>query len=285
MAELIDLHTHSTASDGSFSPREVVELAKKQGLKALALTDHDTLSGLFEAEEKAKELDMEFVRGCELSAKFLDTDVHVLGLYLPKDNSLLEDLEKELDIFIERRNTRNKKIIQKLQEQGIDITLKDVEEEAGGKVVARPHFANVLLQKGAVTSIKEAFDKYLAKGKSAYVPREPITPEHAVEILTEAKAVPILAHPKLIKCSEQERITLIETLIPLGLKGIEVYHPVHSFEDERYYLELAHKYSLCISGGSDFHGKSKPDIQIGKGKGGLRVPACILDDIKKCRYQ
>ena len=194
-------------------------------------------------------------------------------------------MEKELDIFIERRNTRNKKIIQKLQKQGIDITLKEVEEEAGGKVVARPHFANVLLQKGAVTSIKEAFDKYLAKGKSAYVPREPITPEHAVEILTKAKAVPILAHPKLIKCSEQERINLIETLIPLGLKGIEVYHPVHSFEDERYYLELAHKYSLCISGGSDFHGKSKPDIQIGKGKGGLRVPACILDGIKKYRYQ
>lgn len=281
MSNLIDLHIHSTASDGSLSPSDVVLLAKKQGMDAIALTDHDTLEGLEEAEEKARELNVEFIRGCELSAKFLDTDVHVLGLYVPKEKELIQDLQEELKIFIERRNTRNKKIVQKLQNLGIDITLRDVEEEAGGKVIARPHFANVLLRKGAVTSAKEAFEKYLAKGKLAYVSRESISPHHAVEILTKAGCVPVLAHPRLIKCSEQELIGLIEELIPLGLKGIEAYYTAHSFEDEHYYLKLAEKYGLCVSGGSDFHGKSKPDINIGTGKGSLRVPACILKGIKE----
>lgn len=283
MSNLIDLHIHSTASDGSFSPSEVVMLAKKQGLAALSLTDHDTLAGLAEAEEKAQEAGIEFIRGCELSAKFLDTDVHILGLYVPKEKALLQDLEKELAIFIERRNTRNKKIIIKLQEHGINITLEEVEQEAGGNVIARPHFANVLIQKGVVASTKEAFDKYLARGKLAYVEREVISPHHAVTILKEAKTIPVLAHSKLIKCTEQEYFNLIEELIPLGLKGLEVYHSVHSFEDERYYLGVAKKYNLCVSGGSDFHGKSKPDINIGTGRGSLRVPASILDGIKKCR--
>lgn len=280
MADLIDLHIHSTASDGSYTPSEVVTLAQKQGLCALSLTDHDTLAGLHEAEEKAKELNIEFIRGCELSAKYLDTDVHILGLYVPKDRALLQDLEKELAVFIERRNTRNKKIITKLQEHHIDITLEEVEEEAGGNVIARPHFANVLVQKNVVANTKEAFDKYLAKGKLAFVEREVISPHHAVSLLKEARAVPVLAHSKLIKCTEQEYFNLIEELIPLGLKGLEVYHSVHSFEDERYYLGVAQKYHLCISGGSDFHGKSKPDIKIGTGRGSLRVPASILAGIK-----
>lgn len=280
MADLIDLHIHSTASDGSFTPSEVVMLAKKQGLCALSLTDHDTLAGLDEAEKKARELSIEFIRGCELSAKYLDTDVHVLGLYVPKDKAFLQDLEKELAVFIERRNTRNKKIVAKLQEHHINISLEDVEKEAGGNVIARPHFANVLIQKGIVASTKEAFDKYLAKGKLAFVEREVISPHHAVSLLKEARAVPVLAHSKLIKCTEQEYFNLIEELIPLGLKGLEVYHSVHSFEDERYYLGVAQKYKLCISGGSDFHGKSKPDIKIGTGRGSLSVPACILDGIK-----
>ena len=282
MSNLIDLHIHSTASDGSCTPSEVVSLAKNQGLAALALTDHDTLSGLLEAEEKAKELDIEFIRGCELSAKYLDTDVHIVGLYIPHDKALLQDLEKELDIFIERRNTRNKKIVAKLQEFGIHITLEEVEQEAGGTVIARPHFASVLIKKGIAANSKEAFDKYLARGKAAYVEREVISPQHAVSILKEAKIIPILAHSRLIKCTEQDYFQLLEDLIPLGLKGIEVYHPVHSFENERYYLGVADKYKLCISGGSDFHGKSKPDIKIGTGRGSLRVPACILDGIKQC---
>lgn len=199
MSNLIDLHTHSTASDGSCTPAEVVSLAKNQGLAALALTDHDTLSGLAEAEEKAKELDIEFIRGCELSAKYLDTDVHILGLYIPKDKELLKDLEKELAIFVERRNTRNKKIVVKFQELGINITLAEVEQEAGGNVIARPHFANVLIKKGIVANSKEAFEKYLARGKLAYVEREVISPHHAVQILKEAKIIPVLAHSRLIK--------------------------------------------------------------------------------------
>ncbi len=283
MADLIDLHIHSTASDGSCSPSELVRTAKKQGLKALALTDHDTLSGLEEAEENAKEVQIEFIRGCELSAKFLDTDVHILGLYIPKDKGLIRELSQELDIFIERRNARNKKIAEKLQEHGIDVTLNEVEREAGGNVIARPHFAAVLMQKGIVSSAKEAFDKYLGKGCIAYQPRESITPLHAVELLRNAKSVPVLAHPRLIKCSEAECRELIEELIPAGLKGIEAYHSAHSFEDEHKYLQLAQTYSLCVSGGSDFHGKSKPDIKIGTGKGSLRVPACILQGIKNAR--
>lgn len=282
MTNLIDLHIHSTASDGSLTPSEVVLSAKKNGMQAIALTDHDTLSGLAEAEEKAAENGIEFIRGCELSAKFLDTDVHILGLFVPKEKHCLADLEKELEIFIERRNTRNKAIVRKLQELGIDITLEEVEKEAGGNVIARPHFANVLLQKKVIKTPQEAFTEYLGKGKKAYVPRESITPHHAVSLLAQAKAVPVLAHPRLINCKEEELTELIKELIPLGLKGIEVYHSAHSFEDERKYLEIAHNFGLCVSGGSDFHGRSKPDIEIGRGKGSLRVPACILDGIKKC---
>lgn len=281
MKELIDLHIHTTASDGSFSPTEVVILAHKAQLRAIAITDHDTLSGLDEAMEKAKELNIECIRGCELSTKYLNSDVHILGFFIPEENEKIQELQKNLDLFIERRNRRNTVIIQKLRDNGVDITLEEIEKEAGGKVVARPHIANVLLQKKVVKDVREAFDNWLAKGQKAYVPRESITPHYAVELLHRAGALTVLAHPRLITCSDQELENLIQELIPLGLNGIEMYHSAHSFDDERKYLDFATQYNLCVSGGSDFHGKSKPNIEIGKGKGSLRVPACILADMKK----
>lgn len=281
MQELIDLHLHTTASDGSFSPSEVVTLAHKAKLKAIAITDHDTLSGLDEAKQKANELNIEFIRGCELSTRHINSDVHILGFFIPEEKEKIQELQENLNLFIDRRNKRNKIIIQKLQENGISITLEEVEKEAGGKVIARPHIANVLLQKKVVKDIREAFDNWLAKGQKAYVPREAITPHEAVKLLHNAGALAVLAHPRLITCTDEELQKLIEELIPLGLNGLEMYHSAHSFDDERKYLELATKYNLCVTGGSDFHGRCKPNIAIGKGKGSLRVPACILDEMKK----
>ena len=274
MPELIDLHIHTTASDGSFSPSEVVKLAHQAQLKAIAITDHDTLAGLDEAMQQAQELNIECIRGCELSTRYLNSDVHILGFFIPNEKEKIQELQENLNLFIERRNKRNTIIIQKLQENGIDITLDEIEKEAGGKVVARPHIANVLIQKKVVKDVREAFDNWLAKGQKAYVPREAITPHYAVELLHKSGALVVLADPRLINCTDIELQKLIEELIPLGLNGIEMYHSAHSFEDERKYLDLAVKYNLCVSGGSDFHGRCKPNIAIGKGKGSLRV-SCL----------
>lgn len=289
---LVDLHTHSTASDGSFSPARLVREAYAMGLTALALTDHDTLEGLDEAEAEAERLrtehpeaPFEFVRGCELSSRCGPAEAHILGLWIGRDGAALNDLQKKLKEVQELRSVRNAVMVEKLRQLGFDVKLEDVEALAGGEVVARPHFAALLLRLKVVKSVREAFEKYLGYGGAAYVPRELMTPEEAVALLAGSGATVALAHPMLMHCPQKDLDELISRLKPCGLNALEAYHSEHGAADERVCVELAARHGLLLSGGSDFHGDSKPLVKLGKGHGSLRVSAAVLDRLKQDRLE
>lgn len=283
MKNIIDLHIHSTASDGSLTPTEIVHRASRLGISTIAITDHDTLDGLEEGELAAQKYGIEFIRGCEVSTRHGIYDVHVIGLWIPKDLENHSEFMDAIQSLQEKRGRRNNRIIEKLQGLGISITMEDVKKLAGGDVVGRPHFAQFLKNIGLVRSVKEAFDEYLARDKKAYEPRKAITPHDAVQLFAKIGATVVLAHPALMPCSIEELDGLLKELIPLGLNALEAYHSSHSHKDERFLVELAAKHNLLLSGGSDFHGKSKPQIELGRGKGGLRVPSFLLERMKAAR--
>lgn len=244
--QIADLHAHTTASDGTLKPRELVELAKQNGLAAVAVTDHDTTGGLQEAQQTGRELGVEVVPGIELSTEFEGKEVHVLGyFYDPNNEELLELTEKMRDDRVNRMD----KMIVKLNEAGLVITREEVVAEAQGGAIGRPHIARILIRKGYVENIPEAFNKYLASGRPGYVDRMKLKPEEAVEVIKRAGGSAVVAHPGLF-----DKDYLFNTLVPLGLVGIEAYHPDHSEEKRCHYEELAKRHGLIITGGSDFHG-------------------------------
>lgn len=279
MRQYIDLHTHSTASDGTLSPGELLALAAGSGIAALALTDHDSVAGLDEAEAAAKRLGLEFIRGCELSCTAEYGNVHILGLWLPRD---IPEFEQSLVWLQAERKRRNQRIAEKLEKLGLDISLAELPQNLNSP--GRPHIAGLLLRKGYVKSIREAFQRFLGRGKAAYFPKEAYAPAEAVKLLARARALVVLAHPMLIQAPGEilpgwlEK--LVQELAPLGLDALEAYHSEHSNADVRLVLALADKYKLLVSGGSDFHGGNKPEIRLGRGRGGLRVPACILEKLR-----
>lgn len=276
---LIDLHVHSTASDGTLSPSQVVEHAFQKGLSAIALTDHDTVDGVPEAMEAAKKTPgLELVPGIELSALYHDKEIHILGLFVDIHHPVIQ---KELGYMRDVRNERNEKIIRSLSEAGMPITMEELQHGHPETVITRAHFARVLVEKGYVSSIPEAFQEYLRPGSKYCPKKERITPELAMEILTSSKAFPALAHPLQYKFSKEELTELIAYLKGLGMEGLEVYHSSNSAYDSMRLRELALKYHLLSTGGSDFHGTNKPDIDIGSGKGGMRISALLLEDIRK----
>ena len=288
----VDLHTHSTASDGSLTPSCLVKKAHSLGLVALALTDHDTLEGLNEAETEAETLKaahpdvpFEFVRGCELSARCGPAEAHILGLWIDRDEAKLDGLKKKLLEVQAQRFMRNAAIAEKLQSLGLGVRLEDIEALAGGEIVARPHFAAQLLRIGAVKSTREAFEKYLGYKGAAYVPRELMKPEEAVSLLAECGATVALAHPMLMRCPIEELDKLITRLKFYGLNALEAYHSEHGAADERICVELAVRHGLLLSGGSDFHGESKPLVKLGKGHGSLRVSKAVLERLKQERRE
>jgi len=275
---LIDLHTHSTASDGTLSPEELVYLAKKEKLQALALTDHDTIDGLKPAYKTAKEVDLPFLCGIEISIKFEGPGhFHLLGYFLepkiPKINEVLLKLKKA-------REERNKKMIEKLNNLGIRITLEELKKIAQGEI-GRPHIANLLVKKGIVKSFEEAFQKYLKKGAPAYVPKALLLPEEAIKLILEAKGVPVLAHPVTLKLNLLELKNYIKKLKDFGLMGIEVFYPEHTTDFTKFLMEFAKELGLLLTGGSDFHGKNKPDIKLGKGLNNLNVPFECYKNLEK----
>ncbi|MGL5122896.1 MAG: cysteine-rich CWC family protein [Fusobacteriaceae bacterium] len=255
-----DLHSHTTASDGSYTPSELVIRAKKNALKGIAITDHDTIYGLKEGKEKAEEIGIEFINGIELSTNIMGRDVHILGYFLNlKDNLFLESLEK-LKKLREERNTR---IINKLEKYKIYITEKELKEEAKGPIISRLHIANLLINKGYVYSKNEAFINYLGKTGVAYEEKENFTPHMAVEILKKNGAFVSLAHPKFFSSKMLELETLVKELKILGLDGIEIEYPNFTKMEKNMYKELADKYDLKITGGSDFHGINRDGINLG----------------------
>jgi predicted metal-dependent phosphoesterase TrpH len=266
----VDLHCHSTASDGTLSPTEVVDLAVASGLSALALTDHDTIGGVEEAAEAARKAGLDFVPGIEISCDVpRPATMHLLGYGFDPRNPVLLDLTTRL---IEGRNDRNPQIIRKLNELGVAITMEEVEAEAGGTVVGRPHIAAVLMRKGYVSSIKQAFDKFLAQGAPAYFDKERLTPKQAIGLVLESGGVPVLAHPVQLRTENDAQLErIVKDLADLGLVGLEVIHSDHDAALVEKYSKLADRYGLIKTGGSDFHGTNKKDIALGTANG-RKVP-------------
>lgn len=275
---MIDLHAHTTASDGSLTPRELVERAARQGVSALAVTDHDTLDGLGEAIEAGRACGVEIVPGLEISAQYSPGTMHILGYYIALD---APDLNRQLEGLRYARDQRNPRIVAKLRALGFDITLEDVAAVAGGSVVGRPHFARVMIDKGYVASAQEAFDKYLAKGAPAYEEKARLDPQAAVDAIRRAGGVAVLAHPYQLRTRTDEELEgVFARLKEAGLDGVEVIYSRHNAQQIAAYRRLAERYDLLITGGSDFHGVTKPDIEVGIGLGQLCVPDELLEAVK-----
>lgn len=271
-----DLQMHSTHSDGTDSPRRLVELAVEAGLGAMALTDHDTTTGLPEARAAAAELGIQFISGVEITCEYGGKSMDMLGFCF---DSGADGLQEKLARIQEGRRQRNLEIIGKLNGLGHEISYDEVAAEADkadGKIVGRPHFATVMIRKGIVQERQEAFDKYLAEGGAAYVPKLAVSPEECVQMLEEAGGVAVLAHPKLVRFPKGKDIRdLLTDLKDAGLAGLECYYSLHSPEETEMYLDLAREFGLLVTGGSDYHGGNKPEIKVGTGLGELKVPiAC-----------
>jgi predicted metal-dependent phosphoesterase TrpH len=277
----IDLHTHTTASDGTLSPRQVVQLAKSKGLSAVAITDHDTLSGIDEFMDAGQKEGLEVVPGIEINADFSEGTLHILGYFVDWHTPELRDRLRAME---ESRRERAVKMIERLRELGFDVSLDDVVKESDGRLIGRPHFARALARKGYVASLSEAFDKYLHRGKPAYVGREKMNPQTCISLILGAGGIPILAHPRYTERdgSRPLKATLTE-LIGAGLRGIEVYYPSHTEEMVKRYESLARDLSLLLTGGSDFHGDPDSDVRLGGGPGNLRIPYQLLERLKEER--
>ena len=279
----IDLHTHSNNSDGTFSVKELIDRAHEKGLAAIALTDHDTVDGVDEAIEYAasKYPDLEVIPGVELSTEGEGREVHIVGLYI--DNHDKEFVEG-LSAFIDSRTTRNKKMCKKLSEEaGIPISYEALTEELPDTVITRAHFAKFMVDRGYVNSRAEVFDRYIGDHCPYYVGREKITPEDAIKSILKAKGVPVFAHPILCRFGDDRLDEFVGRLKSAGLVGIEAVYSTYERRDETQIKELAKKYDLLVSGGSDFHGANKPDIDLGTGCGKLFVPEDLLIPIKAAR--
>ena len=295
---MIDLHNHSTKSDGTLTPSELVIHAMEKGLSAFALTDHDTIDGLDEALSYADKLRTgeipfpttassvegspdpavpEVICGIEFSTDVAGHDVHVVGLDIDRSNEAFQD---KLVEFLGSRDGRNEKMAEKLASLGIGITYQGMLDMFPNCVLTRAHFAQYLLEYGYVRSSKEAFDRYLSPGCPGYVPRQKVTPVQAVELTNLAGGIPVLAHPMIYSFTNSELEHLIQEMKEVGLIGIEAIYSTHSGADERYVRGLAEKYDLCISGGSDFHGTNKPGLDMGTGFGKLYVPNDVWDNLK-----
>ncbi len=259
MTVTADLHTHSTASDGQYAPSELVRLAKDCGITVLALTDHDTLDGLNEAIRAGESLGLRVLRGVELGTKDY-RGLHILGYGFSPGAPGLRKLCGELK---RGRDERKYRIIDFLHEKGIDISLTEVQELAGRGVIGRPHFAQIMMRRGYVRSIREAFDRYLDTDEYQRIEREKPDAQTCVKVIKEAGGKSSLAHPYQVKLENEVLEALVRQLTGYGLDAVECYYPRHTREQQMFYLQLAKKYGLHVTGGSDFHGERvKPDIQL-----------------------
>jgi 3',5'-nucleoside bisphosphate phosphatase len=279
---VIDLHSHTNESDGTFSPGELVDLAVERGLEALAISDHDTFAGFDQALPLAQSRGLDLVCGIELSTRVPGTrvrTVHLLGYFLRQPPP--PDFRSWLNELLAGRRDRNLRLIASLHEQGIDIELKEV-ERLGRTLTGRPHFARVLIQKGYVHSFDEAFRRYLGETAPSYVERFAPYLSVAVQRVIEAGGLPVLAHPIRLGIRDpQVEEKFIAELKDAGLRGIEVFHSDHRPADMERYAGIARKYDLAVSGGSDFHGEVKPHISLGTGyEGNLNIPKSVLDGLR-----
>ena len=304
----VDLHVHSNRSDGSFTPTQLVDYACEKGLAAFALTDHDTIDGLEEAERYADMLRRdragdaagvegqnaapwakrlindsgaavpEVIPGIEFSTEYQGHDIHVLGLYIDYHNSAFV---QKLRDFVDSRTLRNRKMCRLLTEAGLPVAYEALLAEFPDAVITRAHYAKYMLNHGYVKSMSDAFDRYIGDHCPCFVPREKVTPVDAVKLILSAGGIPILAHPVLYHMSDEDLDTLTVLLAEAGLVALEAIYSTYTAFDERKMRALARKYNLLVSGGSDFHGANKPGLDLGTGYGSLYVPYSVLRDIKE----
>ena len=279
---IIDLHVHSNASDGTFTPTELVAEAKRAGLSAFALTDHDTTDGISEATVAAKTAGIELIPGVELSTEYEGIEVHVVGLYIDVNNRALQ---KQMADFRQSRDNRNVYMLEKLRAEGFDITQEALEACFPDAVITRAHIARYLLDKGYIPDMKTAFSEYIGDGCRCYVGRPKVTPMDAVDYILAAGGTPVLAHPVMYHMERPQLLCMIREMKAHGLAGIEAIYSENTPADEQIYKTLAREEGLLITGGSDFHGTNKPDIRLGVGRGRLYIPYSVLEAIKQSRIR
>ena len=281
--KIVDLHVHSNKSDGTCSPSELVDLAIQKGLSAFALTDHDTTAGLDEAIEYAKDRDIEVVPGIEFSTEYQGRDIHVLGLAIDYKAPVFAD---RLQAFVDSRIGRNRKMCRNLTEAGIDISYEKLMAAYPGAVITRAHYARYLLDHGYVKSLPEAFERYVGDHCPYFVPREKVTPVQAVQLIRQAKGIPVLANPTLYHMGKDALQKLVSSLTEAGLVGLEAVYSTYSAGEEREMRQLASRNGLLISGGSDFHGSNKPGLELATGyHGKLVIPYDIWERLKEKRRE
>lgn len=279
MEGYIDLHTHSNKSDGSQTPAEVVRTAEKAGLSAIALTDHDSVSGVKEAVEEGRRCGVEVVPAIEFSA-ISPTQNHILGYYMDVDNPLLTETLKKLN---EIRNRRMGETCRLLNLHGFDVTVEEVKKLAPGGIVGRAHFARLMVNKGQIGSVKEAFDLYLGTGKPCFCGDQHLSEEDTIDLIHRCGGLAFVAHLHQIKLDDDRLVKLLLHLKDCGLDGIEGYHSEYTSDMQEKYQSMAVKYGFLMSGGTDYHADMKPHISIGTGLGNMKIPYSVLEKIKNAR--
>lgn len=257
---MLDLHIHTTVSDGSLTPTQVVQLARKKGFSLIAVTDHDTMGGVAEALEAGKKYNVDVVPGVEISSG-VTLEVHMLGYGMSPDYPVMKAMMEDMRAA---RVERMERIIENLQKMGVPITVEEVEAVAGG-AIGRPHIAQVLIAHGLVPDVRTAFREYIGVGAKAYVERRKMTSEQVIANIRDAGGVPVLAHGGLLRISEVELNQWIDSMAKKGLMGLECYHNAHTPQMERLLRAAAERNGLLVTGGSDFHGASRPDVEMGTG--------------------
>jgi len=273
----IDLHSHSNKSDGSLTPSELINEAKRKQLCAIALTDHDTVDGLDEAIATGNELGIQVIPGVELSCEYNGKDIHIVGLFIDYKD---EDFRSSLKRFADSRIERNIKMCKRLTDAGMPVDYQEMIQMYGESVLTRAHYARYMLEKGYTSYLKEAFERYIGDTCPYYVPREKVTPKQGIELILKAHGIPVLAHPLLYKMGREALENLILELKGYGLVGLEAVYSTYSPSDEQHMRSLAAKYNLLVSGGSDFHGAAKPGLELGNGYGRLFVEYDILKELE-----
>jgi predicted metal-dependent phosphoesterase TrpH len=276
---IVDLHAHSTASDGSDSPSRLVELAAEAGLGGLALTDHDTQEGIAEAVAASSSKSLDLIPGVELSLNYERGGMHLVVLWLDSNPGPLQD---RLEALQAGRGTRNIEIVERLSSIGLPITIEEIEEEAGGGSVGRPHIAAVMVARGYVPDIRTAFDLWLGSGKPGYAGRDRLQPEEAIALSRESGGVPVLAHPHTLGITTaSDMADLLTRLKRAGLVGLEALYGAYRRHEREGYADLARRFDLVPSGGSDYHGTYKPGLMLGSGYGDLVIPGALLHELRE----
>lgn len=273
--KLIDLHVHSTASDGTLTPSELALYAKEKGLSAIALTDHDTIDGVAECQAKGLEIGLTVVPGIEFSADFFGKEVHMLGYYIDPD---YKPFNNKLNSLIAARENRNQEMLDKLTALGCPLTMEEVMKDLDeNTVLTRAHVAKALLEKGYIATRDEAFSRYIGDGKPAFVPKKRFTTKECIDLIHEAGGLAVLAHPLLYGYDKKDMTGILKGLQLEGLDGVECIYSTHTKDDTSHLLQVCKNLNLLPTGGSDFHGQNKPNLDLGCGYGELAIPYGLLE--------